>query len=355
MNESRKSTHHHRNGKGHRIRRWFRHNKTMILICFVAGLAVAALGAFGLYRLRSIEAERHVTAGNSVNVGSGYRNISYDGQRYQYNAQITTILYAGIDSEGKLQPGVTYTDAPRADSISLVIMDKKNKKMTIMALNRDLMTEVRRYTLSGKDRGTYVTHLGFAYTYGEGGEVSCENLREAVSNFLGGIPINEYVVTNRSSMSFINNLVGGVTVTVPNNDLAADYPELQQGAVVTLDDSNIEAYIRSRDSDTDFSNEGRIARQQSYITSYIGQFQTLVQEDLSGTWDRMQEMDEFVQTSITKNKYLNLVNLLNAVDFTAGDYYIPAGEDKAGELHDEFYVDAAALQDKVIDLFYTAV
>ena len=57
---------------------------------------------------------------------------------------------------------------------------------------------IRRYSRSGSDMGTYVSHLGYAYSYGDGGEVSCEDLREAVSNLLGGIPVNEYAVTNRS-------------------------------------------------------------------------------------------------------------------------------------------------------------
>lgn len=86
--------------------------------------------------------------------------------------------------------------------------------MSILALNRDTMTEIRRYTRTGEDMGTYVSHLGYAYSYGDGGEVSCEDLKEAVEKLLG-ISIDEYVVTNQSSITSINDLVGGVTVTVP--------------------------------------------------------------------------------------------------------------------------------------------
>lgn len=343
---------HHRHSRKRRFRRWLRHNKK--IIGFTLALGVTAAGGAGvwIHRTLQIQQSRHVTAGNSVNMGSGYRHITYNGKKYQYNTLITTVLYAGIDSEGIMQAGKGYTSAPRADSINLVILDEKDKSMTVMALNRDTMTDIRRYTVNGADRGTYVSHLGLAYTYGEGGEVSCENLREAVSNLLFGIPINEYVVTNRSSLPYLNDLVGGVTLTVPNKDLAEDYPEFQEGAAVTLTGANIETFLRSRDTGEDFSNVGRMERQKAFIEAYVGQFTQAVQEDLNGVWNQMEDMDEYVQTSITKNKYLDLAGILEQTTYDSDQYYTPEGENQAGELHDEFYVDEDALLEQVISLFY---
>ena len=160
-----------------------------------------------------------VTAGNSYNMGSGYRNIEYKGESYQYNNRITTILYAGVDSVGKMEESEQYGNKARADTIALVVMDEKKEKMSILSINRDTMTDIRRYTMNGNDKGLYETHLGYAYSYGDGGEVSCENLCEAVSLLMGGIPVNRYVVTNQDSMPYINNLAGGITVTVPDLSL----------------------------------------------------------------------------------------------------------------------------------------
>lgn len=326
---------------------------------FLYSAAVVIILAVGLgiwaYQIQKRQQSLHVTAGNSVDMKAGYRNITYNGKEYQYNSLITTVLYAGVDSEGEMKENESYTGAARADSISVAVLDKKHEKMTIIALSRDTMTDVRRYSMSGRDRGTYETHLGFAYAYGDGGEVSCENLREAVSNLLCGIPIDEYVVTNQSSMTHINDLVGGVTVTVPNNDLAAEYPQLTEGAVVKLDDTNVGAYLQYRDTETDLSNEGRIERQQSYVTAYVGQLKQVLQEDLEGTWNRLEEMDTYLQTSITKNKYLSLAKLLEKTDFSSDSYYRPEGENVVGEEHDEFYVDEEALQEKIIDLFYEEI
>lgn len=344
-----------RRNRKRRFSHWVKYNRKIIIFTGVLVLAAAAgTGIWIAHALRTQQA-RHVTAGNSVNMGSGYRHINYNGKNYQYNTLITTVLYAGIDSEGAIEPGQSYTGAPRADSINLVILDEKDKTMTIMALNRDTMTDIRRYTVSGKDRGTYVSHLGLAYTYGDGGEASCENLREAVSELLYGIPINEYVITNRSSLPYLNDLVGGVTVTVPNSDLAADYPEFQEGAAVTLTDENIETFLRSRDTGEDFSNDGRMERQRAFMTAYTEQFTDLAKEDPNGLWNQMEEMEKYVQTSITKNKYLDLAGTLEQVSFTPDNYYTPEGEDLLGELHDEFYADEDALLEQVISLFYEEI
>lgn len=317
--------------------------------------AVVLIGlAFWTYKTLQEQNSRHVTAGNSVNMGSGYRNIKYKGKRYQYNSLVTTVLYAGLDSDGQMKT-TGYTEASPADSIYLAVIDKKKGKLTIISLNRDTMTEIRRYTATGRSRGTYVSHLCLAFSYGDGGKVSCENLRDAVSNLLGGIPITEYVVTNRSALPYINDLAGGVTVTVPNKDLEEVDPAFKEGARVKLDAGNIETFLRTRDTEVDFSNEGRLERQQEYITEYIKQFWDVLQHEPEATWDGIQRMDDYLLTSITKNKYLGLVNLLSKVSFEDGDFYLPKGDDQRGELHDEFYVDQSALQEKILELFYEEI
>lgn len=349
-----KGHHHHHHSIWYRMRRWMRHNKKFAAAAALLCIVVLSAGGFFLLHSRREQSRLHVTAGNSVDMKGGYRTITWKDKEYQYNSLITTVLYAGLDSTDHLKASETYSNKARADSISVVILDKKKKKMSILALNRDTMTEIRRYTRTGEDMGTYVSHLGYAYSYGDGGEVSCEDLKEAVENLLG-ISIDEYAVTNQSSITSINDLVGGVTVTVPNDDLAAMYPELKKGAVVTLDDSNVKDFLQHRDTAADFSNEGRIERQQAYVTAYVDLLKERLASEPDQLWQEIGQMNDYLQTSITKNKYLSLARLLEKVSFTDADYYRPTGKDSAGELHDEFYVDEDALQQLVIDLFYEEV
>ena len=349
-----KGHHHHHHGIWYRMRRWMRHNKKFAAAAALLCIVVLSAGGFFLLHSQKEQSRLHVTAGNSVDMKGGYRTITWKDKEYQYNSLITTVLYAGLDSTDPLKASETYSNKARADSISVVILDKKKKKMSILALNRDTMTEIRRYTRTGEDMGTYVSHLGYAYSYGDGGEVSCEDLKEAVENLLG-ISIDEYAVTNQSSITSINDLVGGVTVTVPNDDLAAMYPELKKGAVVTLDDSNVKDFLQHRDTAADFSNEGRIERQQAYVTAYVDLLKNRLASEPDQLWQEIGQMNDYLQTNITKNKYLSLARLLEKVSFTDADYYRPTGKDSAGELHDEFYVDEDALRQLVIDLFYEEV
>ena len=345
-------SHHHRHHHHHRHRR---QKRIAMLVSTVAVVVVAGLVTFFVVQKLENQKSYHVSGSNSIDVGAGYRYTEYNGKKYQYNNRVTTLLYAGLDSTDELKATASYGDKTRADSIMLVVLDEASKKMSVVAINRDTMTEVHRFSRTGEDLGTYVTHLGYAYSNGDGGEASCENLKTAVSDLLGGLPINNYIVTNQTSISKINDLVGGVTVTVPNDDLVSQFPELTAGSVVTLDDSNVRAYVQYRDTSVDFSNEGRMERQKSFVLPFMDEFGTLLKEDTSGMWDKLETLKEWMQTDITKNRYLSLADAFSNTSLTSDSFYVLEGEDALGELHDEFYYDEDALQELIIKLFYREI
>ena len=349
-NSRRRHNRHH-----HRKSRHQRKKQKMLILGLAAAVIFVGLAATVVVNKLKEQKNYHVTGANSVDVGAGYRYTEYNGKKYQYNNRVTTLLYAGLDSFDELKQTATYGDKARADSIMLIVLDEVSKKMSVVAINRDTMTEVHRFSRKGDDLGVYVTHLGYAYTNGDGGEASCENLKTAVSTLFNNLPIDGYMVSNQTSIVMINDLVGGVTVTVPNDDLAAKYPELTTGNVVTLDESNVRAYVQQRDTDVDFSNEGRIERQKSFVLSFMDEFGTMVKEDASSVWDSLEACSDWMQTDITKNKYLSLADAFSNTNLTPDSYYILEGEDQLGELHDEFYYDEDALQELIIKLFYREI
>lgn len=349
-NSRRRHKRHH-----HRKSRHQRKKQKMLILGLAAAVAFVGLAATVVINKLKEQKNYHVTGANSVDVGAGYRYTEYNGKKYQYNNRVTTLLYAGLDSFDELKQTATYGDKARADSIMLIVLDEVSKKMSVVAINRDTMTEVHRFSRKGDDLGVYVTHLGYAYTNGDGGEASCENLKTAVSTLFNNLPIDGYMVSNQTSIVMINDLVGGVTVTVPNDDLAAKYPELTTGNVVTLDESNVRAYVQQRDTAVDFSNEGRIERQKSFVLSFMDEFGTMVKEDASSVWDSLEACSDWMQTDITKNKYLSLADAFSNTNLTPDSYYILEGEDQLGELHDEFYYDEDALQELIIKLFYREI
>lgn len=349
-NSRRRHNRHH-----HRKSRHQRKKQKMLILGLAAAVAFVGLAATVVINKLKEQKNYHVTGANSVDVGAGYRYTEYNGKKYQYNNRVTTLLYAGLDSFDELKQTATYGDKARADSIMLIVLDEVSKKMSVVAINRDTMAEVHRFSRNGDDLGVYVTHLGYAYTNGDGGEASCENLKTAVSTLFNNLPIDGYMVSNQTSIVMINDLVGGVTVTVPNDDLAAKYPELTTGNVVTLDESNVRAYVQQRDTAVDFSNEGRIERQKSFVLSFMDEFGAMVKEDASSVWDSLEACSDWMQTDITKNKYLSLADAFSNTNLTPDSYYILEGEDQLGELHDEFYYDEDALQELIIKLFYREI
>ena len=349
-NSRRRHNRHH-----HRKSRHQRKKQKMLILGLAAAVIFVGLAATVVVNKLKEQKNYHVTGTNSVDVGAGYRYTEYNGKKYQYNNRVTTLLYAGLDSFDELKQTATYGDKARADSIMLIVLDEVSKKMSVVAINRDTMTEVHRFSRKGDDLGVYVTHLGYAYTNGDGGEASCENLKTAVSTLFNNLPIDGYMVSNQTSIVMINDLVGGVTVTVPNNDLATQYPELTEGNIVTLDESNVRAYVQQRDTAVDFSNEGRIERQKSFVLSFMDEFGTMVKEDASSVWDSLEACSDWMQTDITKNKYLSLADAFSNTNLTPDSYYILEGEDQLGELHDEFYYDEDALQELIIKLFYREI
>lgn len=348
---SRRGHKRHHHGKSRQQRK----QQKMLILGLAAAVVFVGLAAAVVVNKLNEQKNYHVTGANSVDVGAGYRYTEYNGKKYQYNNRVTTLLYAGLDSFDELKQTATYGDKARADSIMLIVLDEASKKMSVVAINRDTMTEVHRFSRNGGDLGTYVTHLGYAYANGDGGTASCENLKTAVSTLFNDLPIDGYMISNQTSIVMINDLVGGVTVTVPNNDLATQYPELTEGNIVTLDESNVRAYVQQRDTAVDFSNEGRIERQKSFVLSFMDEFGTLVKDNSMQVWDELEECSDWMQTDITKNRYLSLADAFSQTNLAPDSYYILEGEDQLGELHDEFYYDEDALQELIIKLFYREV
>ncbi len=335
----------------YRLKRKIWHHKRLIPIALLVFAVLVSLAVWVVYS-QNQQAQMQLYSQNQVNVGSGYRDITYRGKQYRYNNRITAILFAGVDSDEPLVPTARFTIAPRADSISLIVLDEYHHRMTLIALNRDTMTKIRRYTMNGRDRGLFTDHLGYAYTYGDGGAVSCNNLCEAVSELLYSVPVNEYIITSRAALPMLGKIIGPVNVTIPNNDLFDLDSAFEAGKQAIIDADNLEFFVRSRDTAKDLSNVGRMERQQAYIDAAIGQIIDLFEINPSEMWNTVETAEKSLITNITRSRYLDLVRVLKDTKYTKNDYYTPEGSQVVGAEHDEFYPDEAALLSKVVELFY---
>lgn len=326
-------------------------NKKMKIGFLVVILTVIATVAVVIGAQKADRDSKAVEAGGAL-IENDYQNIIYEGKNYVYNSKATAVLYAGLDSTGDIETYNRYTVAPRADTIEVFVLDDFHKTIKILAISRDTIAQIGRYTMNGTYRDEYMSQIGYAFSFGDGGKVSCSNLKAAVSNLLGGVPIKEHVITNTDTFKDINRLAGGITVSVPNNDLAEAYPELAEGRTVTLDDSNVDIFVRYRDTDEDFSNNGRMERQRAFSESFMKAFKESVSNDAEGTWSKIENIKGNMLTSISRSQYIDLADKISEAEFPNDSYYIIEGENIHGEENDEFHADKEKLQKLIIDLFY---
>ena len=343
--------HHDSHGHHGNSRQRRREKRINILTTVLIAAVVVVVGLIVINGLRGNDVD--TTASRVSNTGA-YRNLTVDGKNYRYNNLIENVLYIGIDSEGAMETSQAYGSAPRSDVVMLVVMDKYHKTLSILSFNRNTMLEIRQYDVEGNPLTPVEEQLAYAFAAGNGGTRSCEITADAISDLLGGIPVDRYVVMNRSSLPYINQMLGGVTVTLPDDSLAQQFPGLTGGNTVTLTDEQAAAFVRYRDTDQAFSNNDRMERQKVFVLGAIDKLEENVLQDPEQTWEQMNDsnMSDYVMTNITQGQYLNYVNILENLDLSQPNFYIPEGESDDSEELEKYYINENSLKQLILDIFY---
>lgn len=93
--------------------------------------------------------------------------------------------------------------------------------------------------------GTRVMQIALSRAYGDGADLACLLASDAVTDLLGGLPVNGYASLNYGVLGILNDAVGGVTVTL-DEDMTISGKEYKSGDAVTLEGDMTADYIRSR-------------------------------------------------------------------------------------------------------------
>ena len=251
--------------------------------------------------------------------------VEVDGVTYRKKSRLTTILVMGVDHD--TQDSYEYRKAGQAP-------------VTVLGLLGDRYEPVTEQICLG-------------YAFGDGRQTSCEVTVEAVENLLGGQEIDQYLAMGLDGISTLNDLAGGVTVTL-EDDFSAIDPAMTKGATLTLQGEQAETYVRSRRSVGVGTNEARMARQESYIRQLSVQLDEKLQKDQNFAVDAYDALQPYLTTSMAKGQLVN--EAWAAKDYTRLDTIKPDGTYQVGEDgFMEFYPEAASLQQAVLQLFYEKV
>lgn len=281
--------------------------------------------------------------------------VRHDGKIYAYNDDIMTFLVMGIDKEDEVTESTSATDGGQADAMFLVIVNPHEKDIKILAINRDTMTDIQMVGM-GPDGTTAIGYgqITVQHGFGDGKEQSCELTRDAVSALLYDLPIHGYVAVSMDAIPIINDAVGGVEVTVLE-DLTWVSKKLKQGEQITLKGMDAYNYVRFRDTGVFESARGRLARQQQYLSAFAAKLKEATKNDITVPVKLYQELSEYMVTDVTVDEVAYLAGQLLDYSFGGDNVYTMEGETVQGETYEEFYPDADALKELMLELFYEEV
>lgn len=277
--------------------------------------------------------------------------VTYQGKQYRQQKDLTTLLLMGLDVYGLNERFDKMANRQQADFLMLIGINEAEKKGFILHINRDTMTDVMTKDVQGKDAGRLFQQICLSHNYGKDETDACENTLDAVSNLLYGTKIDHYLCTTMDSVEYLNDAVGGVTLTCLD-----DFPgdeELKAGKEVTLKGPKALTYVRARMEMPDDTNVRRMERQQQYLAELRRKCVEKSSEDPGFMLQSLLAVSENLVSDCRVNELSDIANA--AVNYDFGDILNIQGENVQGQVYMEFYADEDALQKQIIDLFYEEV
>ena len=280
--------------------------------------------------------------------------ILVEGEVWEYNKDIMTFLCMGVDARSGIGKEKTPGKAGQADAVLMIVINPVKEDISVIAINRDTMTDIQIYDTAGMYLEEETAQLALQYAYGDGREKSCELMERAVSELFYGIPIHGYGALDMQSIATLNDAVGGVDVTILE-DMTKFRWDWTKGKEVHLSGEDALLYIARRDTAYLGTNLGRVERQKQYLTAYVDKLKKKIKEDITFPVTLMGQIQKHMVTSLSVQEITFLAGILPQYGFSMDNIISIPGESKMGEKHEEFYIDDAALKQIVIEVFYKKV
>lgn len=324
--------------------------KKLALAMCAAALAALILGAAFFTKQGKDTPIEH--AGTAQNAPPKQVSLVFQGEEYLLKEHLQTVLLIGTDSqEGYKEEQDRFQDYynyNQADFLLLLVLDTDAETVQIVQLNRETMTDVPWLDVLGNYGGTEYKQLCRAFNYGDGGVKSCRNTVSAASGLLFDAPIQSYIQIPVSVVPLLNDLVGGVPVTITEDLTAAD-PAFTQGTTLRLNGAQAEKFVRARMELADDTNLSRMKRQREYLESFQKQAKTALRSDSEFGMKLLAKLENYMQSNLTVQQLSDLIEWLDAYQVFPIRY--ADGELIRGQEHYEFYVDENALWEIVKEAY----
>lgn len=272
-------------------------------------------------------------------------SVLYNGVAYKYNTNLTNILFLGIDKEENITELHLPSDSGQCDFLAVLSLNKETREARILQINRNTMTNLDFYDMFGNYSRSMDGQIALQYAFNIGGSSSCWATKKTVQELLMGVPMDAVLAMDISSVPLINDLLGGITVTMRRDYTYID-PAFAAGEKVQLKGTQAEQFVRYRDITQFNSIEDRMSRQMDYLTGLIA-----VITQYSGS-QLYSLMEPYLETVIVTDMTAELAKSLPSYRYITDDIACLPGEEIMGETYEEFILDEAGVRQLVLKLFY---
>ena len=340
--------------------------KLLIILAWIFGIPVAILlillilffilryaGILKLTDYSTIDMTAPVIENAQVSVDNNGQRVTYKGKEYTFNTDMTSILCIGVD---KYELGIEEGTGGQSDAIYLIALDTVTGKTKVIAVPRDIVTDIGIYSPEGEYLRTEKRQLCLAYAYGDGRKTSCLNTSTAVSRLFYQLPISSYFAVNLNAITSLNDAVGGVTVTMIDNSFYdTSHTFHYKGEVLTLYGDNALSYIRQRDVNYLSSSTDRLNRQVNYLKAVSSKALEQTKKDLTTPVDLYNIVAENSETNLTPSTITAFATSVVSNGISELDFVTVPGELVSGGTYAEYIVNEEALYELILDTYYTPV
>ena len=231
------------------------------------------------------------------------------------DSQVLNVMLIGSDS-------MSVGDHGRSDSLLIVSLDVKNKKIKVTSLMRDIWINIPGY---GKDR------FNAAYALG-GPKLTISTIEKTF-----GIRIDRYMVVDFEGFSKIIDALGGIDMELSANECA--YINTYSGDKHTLKGSGVkhltglQALHYSRDRNSKGSDYDRTSRQRNVIRAIIGKLKTA---SLTQITDFISAVGPLVTTNFKTSEISRLgTSAIEYLNYPITEFRLPTDDNVRNETYDK--------------------
>lgn len=324
----------------------------IIILCVVLGFAIVLTSAY--FILLSLGKDKLVdNTGVKVEQNEEFivneDMVTYKGENYKVNPNITSILVVGVDKENVNEQS-SFGHNGQADTIFLVSLDTKTKAVKIVPISRETMVDFDRFSVDGQYAGIKNGQICLSYAYGNDAKSGSENVKSAVSRLLCGVNINSFVTVDLRVIWALTEAVGGVEVT----SLETVEPFVK-GEKVTLKGRQAVWYVQRRGTDVDANNR-RQARQKQFLKAFASKAGNKIVSDFTKLIKYYNTAKPYFTSDLDLSEITYLAKTCLSKDIGEKlEYVTISGETKMGEKYVEFYPEENSVYEAVLNAFYEKI